>query len=65
MSPKILSLAAAGLTGAVHTALLHELEREQGRPSLVDLGIDLARNLRARGKPDRGQRADKAFRGSL
>src|SRR3954452_1035664 len=34
------------LPEAVHTALGHELEREQGRPSLVGLGVQFCRDLR-------------------
>ena len=33
--------------------------------SVVDVGIDFARKLRARGDADRGRPADKAFRDSL
>ena len=54
-----------GLTDAVHAALAHELEREQGKPSLVELGVKFCRDLRARGNPAKGQPADKAFRDSL
>ena len=58
-------LKKIGLTEAVHAALVHELEREQGKPSLVDLGVQFCRDLRARGNPAKGQPADKAFRDSL
>lgn len=54
-----------GLTEAVHTALAHELEREQGKPSLVDLGVQFCRDLKAKGNPQNGKPADKAFRDSL
>ncbi|MER9358578.1 transcription factor [Mesorhizobium sp. M0500] len=53
------------MTEAVHAALKHELEREQARPSLVEIGVRFCRDLRARGKPDHGTPADKAFRDSL
>jgi hypothetical protein len=33
--------------------------------SAVEVGVDFARKLRARGDADRGRRADKAFRNSL
>ncbi|MGT2504631.1 hypothetical protein ACVOMS_35040 (plasmid) [Bradyrhizobium guangxiense] len=49
----------------MHAALAHELEREQGKPSLVDLGVQFCRDLRAKGNPEQGQPADKAFRDSL
>ena len=65
LARKVAALRKTGLTEAVHAALLHELEREQGKPSLVELGIDFARELRARGNPKKGRPADKAFRDSL
>jgi len=43
----------------------HELEREQGKPSLVELGVEFCRELRAKGNPAKGQPVDKAFRDSL
>jgi len=60
LARKVAAVKKIGLTEAVHTALAHELEREQGRPSLVDLGVQFCRDLRAKGQP-----ADKAFRDSL
>ena len=65
LARKVAALKRTGLTEAVHTALVHELERERGKPSLVELGIDFARDLRARGNPERGQPAGKAYRDSL
>jgi antitoxin VapB len=44
-------------------ALAHE--REQGRPSLVDLGAQFCRDLRTKANPQNGKPADKAFRDSL
>jgi antitoxin VapB len=52
---------ARTITDAVRLALQHELEREQGKPSLVDLGLAFGRELRARGNPERAQPADKDF----
>jgi antitoxin VapB len=49
----------------VHLALAHELEREQGKPSLVDIGVQFGRDLRAKGSPAKGEPADKTFRDSL
>ena len=46
---------------AVREALKHELERQRGKPSVVDLAVRFSRELRARGKPKRGRRADKRF----
>ncbi len=65
LARKVAALKKIGLTQAVHTALAHELEREQGRPSLVDLGVKFCRDLRAKGRPATGHPADKAFRDSL
>ena len=65
LARKVAAVKKTGLTDAVHTALVHELEREQGKPSLVDLGVKFCRDLRARGNPAKGQPADKAFRDSL
>ncbi|MGY3621967.1 hypothetical protein [Bradyrhizobium sp. USDA 10063] len=49
----------------MHAPLAHELEREQGTPSLVEAGVQFCRDLRAKGHPAKGQPADKAFRDSL
>ncbi|MDH2404621.1 type II toxin-antitoxin system VapB family antitoxin [Bradyrhizobium sp. SSUT18] len=65
LARKVASLKKLGLTEAVHVALAHEFEREQGKPSLVDLGVQFCRDLRARGDSAKGQPADKAFRASL
>ncbi len=34
-------------------------------PSFVDVGVKFVRDLRAKGKPERGKPVDKAFRDSL
>lgn len=65
LARKVAALKKTGLTEAVHSALRHELEREEAKPSLVELGLEFCRDLRARGKPERGKPADKAFRDSL
>ncbi|MER9241215.1 type II toxin-antitoxin system VapB family antitoxin [Mesorhizobium sp. M0633] len=65
LARRVAALKRTGLTEAVHAALKHELEREQARPSLVEIGVRFCRDLRARGKPDHGRPADKAFRDSL
>jgi antitoxin VapB len=65
LARKVAALKKSGLTEAVHLALVHELEREQGQPSLVDIGVQFCRDLRARGNPARIRPADKAFRDSL
>jgi antitoxin VapB len=48
-------------TEAVREALKHELERYRGKSSVVDLAVRFSRELRCRGKPKRGQKADKRF----
>ncbi|MCS3695064.1 antitoxin VapB [Bradyrhizobium elkanii] len=65
LARRVAALKKIGLTEAVHTALAHELEREQGRPSLVDLGVQFCRDLKAKGSPQNGKPANKAFRDSL
>jgi hypothetical protein len=42
-----------------------DAELEPAGASVVDVGVDFARKLRARGDADRGRPADKAFRDSL
>lgn len=59
------ALKKTGLTEALHLALAHELEREQGKPSLVEIGVQFCRDLRARDNPAKGKPADRAFRDSL
>ncbi|MET4296214.1 antitoxin VapB [Bradyrhizobium sp. LB8.2] len=59
------ALKKIGVTEAVHAALAHELAREQGKLSLVELSVQFCRDLRARGNPHRAQPADKAFRDGL
>ena len=65
LARRVAAVKKIGLTEAVHTALAHELEREQGKPSLVDLGVQFCRDLRAKGHPAKGLPADKAFRDNL
>jgi antitoxin VapB len=65
LARKVAAVKKTGLTEAVHTALVHELEREQGKPSLVEIGMKYAREVRARSNPEKGLPADKAFIDSL
>ncbi len=65
LARRVVLLKKTGLTEAVHIALVHELEREKAKPSLVDLSRTFADNLRAMGDPSKGQPADKAFIDSL
>ncbi|MGY4363999.1 antitoxin VapB [Bradyrhizobium sp. LB1.3] len=39
LARKVAALKKIGLTEAVHAALAHELAREQGKLSLVELGV--------------------------
>jgi antitoxin VapB len=65
MAERLASLRNITKTEAVRLALKSELDREQTKPSLVDIGLEFCRNLRARGNPAAGKSADKAFRDSL
>ena len=65
LARKVAALKKTGLKEAVHTALVHELEREKGKPSLVEIGMKYAREVRARSNPEKGLPADKAFIDSL
>ena len=65
LARKVAAVKGTGLTQAVHDALEHELEREQGKPDLVEIGLQFGRALRARGHPERGKPADKEFIDSL
>ena len=65
LARRVAALKKVGLTDAVHAALEHELEREHGVPSTVDLVIEFSRKLRARGHPKKGRPADKAFYDAL
>lgn len=65
LARKVAALKKIGLTEAVHTALSHELEREKAKPSLVEIGVEFCRDLRAKGNLRRGKPADKEFLNSL
>lgn len=65
LARKVAALKKTGLTETIHSALIHELEREQAKPSLVEIGVKFTRDLRARSRPERGKPADKEFRDSL
>ena len=64
LARRLAALKKTGLTEAVHDALSRELERELGKPSLVEKGLAFTRALRARAKPH-GQPADRDFIDSL
>ncbi len=59
------SLHKIARTKAVGCALLHELEREQVLPTLVERGLAFNRALRVTAQPGNGQPADKPFIDSL
>lgn len=61
LAERLATLKNTSKTEAVRLALQHELEREQGKPSLVEIGVAFCRDLRARGSPERGKPADKVF----
>jgi len=65
LARRLAELRKVSKTEAVRAALQHEIEREQGTPSLVERGIAFSRALRARGNPAQGAPADKAFIDSL
>lgn len=65
LARRVAKLKNVGLTEAIHQALEHELAREQAKPSLVELSLRFAKDLRARANPDRGKPADKPFIDSL
>ena len=61
LARRLAALKNAGLTEVVHDALRRELDRELGKPSLVEQGLAFTRALRAKGRPERGLAGDKAF----
>jgi antitoxin VapB len=61
LAERLATLQHTTKTEAVRQALLRELERLEGVPSLVERGVTFARALRARGAPELGLPADKAF----
>lgn len=65
LADRLAQVKKTSKTEAVRLALRHELEREQAIPSLVEVGVEFCRNLKARGNPAKGQPADKAFVDSL
>ncbi len=65
LAERLASLRRVSKTEAVRQALRHELEREEGVPSLIDRGVAFMRALQASAKPGCGQPADKAFIDSL
>lgn len=65
LAERLAALSHVSKTEAVRRALVHELERQGGLPSLVERGMAFARDLRARGNPAAAAPADKDFIDSL
>jgi antitoxin VapB len=61
LARRLVAIKKISKTEVVRQALLHALERERALPSLVELGVDFCRALRARANPAGGRPADKAF----
>lgn len=64
LARQLAAMEKTGLTAAVTIALANEIERRQAQRSLVDIGVQFCRELRAKANPG-GLPADKAFRDSL
>jgi antitoxin VapB len=58
---RLAALRRTSKTEAVRDALLHELERVEGVPSLVERGVAFVKALRERPAPANGRPADKDF----
>jgi antitoxin VapB len=65
LAREVAAIKKIGLTEAVHMALEHELAREKAKPSLVEIGVQFCRDLRARANPAKGKRSDRVFCDSL
>lgn len=65
LARKVAALRGVGLTEAVHEALQRELEREQGKPSSVEVALEFVKRFQAQRDPEKSLPADKAFYDSL
>ena len=65
LAVRLVAIRKVSKTEVVRQALLHELERERGKPSLVETGVAFCRALRAKGDAAAARPADKAFIDSL
>ncbi len=61
LARRVARIKRTGLTEAVHEALRNELARVNAQPSKGEIALQFCRALRARGKPEQGLPADKAF----
>jgi antitoxin VapB len=51
LADRLAELRRSTKTEVVRQALRHELEREQTKPSLVEIGVEFARRLRLKAGP--------------
>ena len=61
MAERLASPRRVSKTEAVRQALQHELDREQGNPSLVEKAMAFVQALKARSQPAEPGAADKVF----
>jgi antitoxin VapB len=65
LARKVAAMKKTSLTEAIPIALEHELARQQARPTLVEIGVQFCRDLRARSNPVKGKPASKRWRDNL
>jgi len=65
LARRVALVKKTGLTEAVHIALVHELEREKAKPSLVELSRAFADKLHASGDATKALPVDKDYIDSL
>ena len=61
LAGKLAAATKSNKTEAVREALRNELARHRAKPSVADLAVQFARELRSRGRAKRGRKADKRF----
>lgn len=61
LAERLAALRHSSKTDVVREALVRELERVEGVPSLVERGVAFARTLRDRAEPGKGRSASKDF----
>jgi antitoxin VapB len=61
LAGRLATLRRTSKTEVVRQALLHELDRIEGAPSLVEQGMAFVQALHAQSAPSQGQIVDKAF----
>jgi antitoxin VapB len=65
LTDKLATLRKASKVDVVRQALQDALEKEQAKPSIIDMGVQFCRDLRVRGNSSNGKPADKVFRDGL